>query len=485
MSSPSDTESILVLDSPSPSTTRSPLPGSLLQTLGPGAECFGCPICHEPIGQKDATIEHPDCRHRFDDECMRSWLESSHKPTCPVCRVPLLELEADENSPQGSQEEEPDDALEEQGVERRRDDDLMLPNFGYEEIRELEPHFRAAYVREMYHGAPAITEWHLVGSERQLLVHAQRFFPREEPTELRETIKQEIKLSRDVLHSDGPTSAVDIIHSASLVRQRNTYRLNSEETQYMWIATRVFGIAHWFKVLLSSPIRSIAFWLPMHEAIRPLRSEGELLRKLGLRTYHRLYHKGLSSDLVQLPLSTRLIVKHLGWLDREFQWQAQQSLRLLQRIAQEKKVTHWALVAVPWSAVRSPPVFAVPWPRASLGAGHITLTYPGWVARRPDVHARQGWTGQLARSCLGMFLEKRKVALDEFVKAEHDKERERHPKRSAISQSDLGVDHGEQGSSAKPGRYGNYVQSLGRPGGAKARQLYANHGWYRSVVEGD
>ena len=174
----------------------------------------------------------------------------------------------------------------------------------------------------------------------------------------------------------------------------------------------------------------------MHEPIRPLRYEGQLLQELGLQTYQRLVEKGLSSDLVQLPLKTRSIVKHLGWLDPELQWQAQESLRLLVRTTQESKATHWALIAVPWRAV-SPAVYALPWPRRGLEAGHSTLTFPGWVSRSPDLHARQGWTGQLARSCLDSFLENLKNALDRFLEAERDKRREERDQEAALTLSRL------------------------------------------------
>lgn len=435
---PLDADMVIVID-------------TLLQTLGPGPNDFECPICQEPIGQESDTVEHAHCHHRFDYECLRNWIESSWKPTCPLCRVRLERPEDTQFLSRGSEEEELEDEPGDEEVAEPMGDTLDLPGLQYEEIWEMEPEERAAYILEFRRAAPDVTEWHVVSCERQILHHLTRVFPREDPVGLSDDVKQEIRLSLDILHSEGPSDAIDTILSATLVRQRHIYRFNSEETQHLWSATRVFGVSHWFKVLFRSRLRCIVFWLPMHEPIRPLRNEDQLLHELQPQTYQRLVERGLSSDLVQVPLKTGSIVKHLGWLDREFQREAQESLRRLIRIAQETKATHWALIAVPWIAAR-PAVYALPWPRTGLEAGHTTLTFPGWGARSPDIHARQGWTGQLARSCLDSFLENRKIALDRFLEAERHKDQEARHKEAALTLTRLSTNHGEEDSGARAGR---------------------------------
>ena len=399
---------------------------TLFQTLGPGPNDFECPICHEPIGQESDTIEHTHCHRRFDYECLNEWIYSSRKPTCPLCRVRLERPEDTRYLSTESDEEEIEDESGDEEVTEPMVDRLEWPGLQYEEIWEMKPEDRAAYIRKFRGAAPPVTEWHLASCERQILHHLTRVFPGESPVDLSDAVKQEIRLSLDILYSAGPSDAIDTILSPTLVRQQHIYRFNSEETQHLWLATCVYGVSHWFKVLFRSRLRCMAFWLPLHEPIRPLRNEGQLLYQLGPQTYQKLVERGLSSDLVLIPIKTRLIVKSLGWPDQESQPAARRRLQRLMEIAQETKATHWALIAVPWSAIR-PAVYALPWPRTKLEAGHTTRTFPGWVARSPDIYARQGWAAQPARSCLDSFLEDWNIALDSFLEAErHRDHEERH-----------------------------------------------------------
>lgn len=46
-------------------------------------ECINCPICLDELGTSYATL--PICQHRFHNECITQWIQSSGKQSCPTC----------------------------------------------------------------------------------------------------------------------------------------------------------------------------------------------------------------------------------------------------------------------------------------------------------------------------------------------------------------------------------------------------------------
>ncbi|KNE68508.1 hypothetical protein AMAG_12682 [Allomyces macrogynus ATCC 38327] len=54
------------------------------KSLAPDATC---PICTEPLDEKDSDARSLPCGHTFDRECVVPWLELRN--TCPMCRLEL------------------------------------------------------------------------------------------------------------------------------------------------------------------------------------------------------------------------------------------------------------------------------------------------------------------------------------------------------------------------------------------------------------
>ena len=54
-----------------------------------------CSICLDDFKKENVVKELPACKHRFHEECLKSWYETDtggNGDTCPVCRRPFSKL---------------------------------------------------------------------------------------------------------------------------------------------------------------------------------------------------------------------------------------------------------------------------------------------------------------------------------------------------------------------------------------------------------
>jgi hypothetical protein len=77
---------------------------ALLPSIGADALPLGCsqtqcPICIQDYVKWDYLRIFKPCRHKFHRSCLDEWLTSwTYGPTCPVCRVPLVQTEETDRS---------------------------------------------------------------------------------------------------------------------------------------------------------------------------------------------------------------------------------------------------------------------------------------------------------------------------------------------------------------------------------------------------
>lgn len=396
-------------------TAHPPLPDTLQATQGPGVSDSDCPICQQPFEESSPTVEHPDCGRRFDDECIRAWLTSSTTRTCPVCRMQLMEAEEEVEYDVSDEEEEDEynisDEEEEIDENQRFLTAYNLPNFiTMDRLRLVNPHPLSVYTLRKRQSLPAPTEWHVASNERQIRDIVQPLLPHIPANDLLELVTTEVELTRNILRVQPWHDQMQLRHSQDLIEEIERYQFNNSSIQCLWTSTRVFSVYGWLCLRMGGlpPAHHVAIWIPVPESITPLTNQEELMRCLPQDLYESLVIGGLPWDLIQIPLPTELVVDRFSWFDREEQWTT--GSRHLARLAEEMKVTHWALILVVeegWN----PKVYALPWPEAEVEEGYQVLTYPGWGPRRRNVQSIGGWEGDLADRCLAAFLEERREGL--------------------------------------------------------------------------
>ena len=409
-------------------TIRSALPASLRETTGRPPRDRDCTICQEPIEKYAFTTEHGTCKRHFHDSCIRRCLDENKDAKCPVCRGPLWGLKVPRRR---SQPGVPADkrkltmndipeAPEMADFPRRDSDrfwedefwdfwgasestrkDEMIKDRSFEERVDLQ----LEYLETM----PEPVDWYVALDEKEVRNEYSSIIP----ARYRGDIKIEIELCLEVLETRDTTSTIQKLSSKDLIEDTEGTRARVCGFDFVWMATRVFGITQWFSFYLITHEKfdqAIAFWMPYPETVKPLWHVEDLKRYLPQYTYDSLAITGFSTDLVQLPLPTQMIVDHLRLQTGTNLGNDKSGLTEMKEIARAAdKHLHWALIKIKVHK-RVSVHFAVPWPMEAVRVGLEHLRYPGWSKRKTYVHYHGGWEKSKADKMLANFLEERKTA---------------------------------------------------------------------------
>ena len=334
------------------------LPETLRQTKGPGQHETTCPICYDPLEPDTPTVEHIGCGRRFDDECLRFFLQSASKyPKCPVCRA-----------------------------------DLVAPN-----PWDMSAQQRAQTVLAAQSQLPAPKQFALGWAVDGLTVLLKSRNPTKSYEELRNIVLDEKRLSQSVLETVGLHEGLSIISTQDLVHRSEELGFNYNLKQQLWEQSRIMGYSQHF-LHRSSAVPDVGVWAVVPSWIEVVQDQAELQEFFRDDVLQSCMHNG-SSELIQVPVPVDLLSWYIGPMRKgphpsRFSWLQSDQLT-------KNGITHWAVLDfrhVP----DGPELVLMPWPREQILDGFDYLEFPGWGPR--DCSVTCGWENELDSEFLEKFV---------------------------------------------------------------------------------
>ena len=354
--------------SPTSPTRSHELPASIRCTKAPtDADDDECPICHQSAEPQSATLTHEGCGRWFDEECLRSWLDSQDAPTCPWCRNDLLDLW---DLDQHDRFHKTLDAL----------DDL-----------------------EAMHGPP--TEYHVRRTCSEAVELIGSAVPDMPQKALEKLVSDAVELIVDAVdfgqyHSHG----YPMESSRSLVEGRNQFKFDSASIRSLWVLSRVFGNDDCFLLRLPTAPK-VGVFLPCtcmwH--IRAVCCFSCIKQALVAR--HGLHEDDIHDVMSHhtairtIPLSTDYLYDRLMPVN-EIRGSERATLQV-RAVAASRPVSHWCLVDLrelgPYEGI-----YAIPWPSEKVEEGFRTLRYPWERSEAP--RPAYGWDVETEAPMLTRFV---------------------------------------------------------------------------------
>lgn len=353
--------------SPAKSKKARKLPASITHTRGPAnSEDRECPICHEDVPSDAPTLTHDSCGRRYDEECLREWIESQSSPTCPLCRAELYDLW-----------------------------DLSQHDRFHKVVDALDD----------IPGRPA--SYHVRRSQSQavdVLHAAAPDMPREEVEKL---VSDTIELAMDAI--DFSAKGLFIGHhyplgcAHGIYKSRDIlYKLDDVSVRNLWTGHRVLGQHKWF-VLRLPAIPSVALWLPVNTGfeIHALGMLDCLKHWTAEQDLHQLLLEG-SKEMVSVPLSTDFLCHNV--LPINDVHGDRMEAGHIRGLAAEFGITDWCLIDLRDRALLMnwPGIFAIPWPKDKLLYGFKAQNYLGQTAQKTTETG--GWNPEVEAPFLKRFV---------------------------------------------------------------------------------
>ena len=358
--------------------TRSSLPVRLELSQGPSpnSDDTDCAICRETIKEETPTVvlvgttEDVGCGHRFCEECMLRWLNSSPDPnshqqrTCPSCRGRIFE-----------------------------------PS-----IWELPNPERAETFRGSRRRRAAPTQYFALGDPEEVAAILTTRHPEVSEADFDTQARDEIALSDDMLDMLGIERLeinVDIFEISFLYRRRQEYRLPARSVDFLWRMSRLLGANFWYVAQLESA-PEIGFLIPHIPALTILGSGHNDV----VEGFYRSFDPRHPFATIQVPLETDFLLEVLENRNMLSHGRQATEISTLRQIRRAEGVTHWIICDTGRDRIGAVEIHVLPWPRGTVSEGFQTLRYPGVTEVRMQ-RMSYGWDTDEDKSNLDDFVEER------------------------------------------------------------------------------